>query len=176
MSVAAIIPTIPGRERLLAEAVASVRAQTHPCGLEVELDEHLDGPAVARNAAAERSTSEWLAFLDDDDLWLPHHVATLLDHSEGADVVYPSCELVGEHNGLDVNLDFDPERLQWGNYIPITALVRRSAFEHVGGFDPAEKLEDWGLWLRLLWAGARFRHVPVVTWQYRWHGAQRTFA
>lgn len=177
MTVAAVIPTILGRESSLAAAVASVHAQTVPVDeLIVQLDADGAGPAATRNRAVAVASSTWLAFLDDDDVWLPRHVETLLGASDGADVVYPDCQLVGPHNGLILNVDFSPSRLVAGNFIPVTALVRRSLFNDVGGFDERDRYEDWGLWLRLLNAGASFRRVPTVTWEYRWHGDQRTFA
>jgi len=33
------------------------------------------GPAAARNAGLEAATGRWVALLDDDDLWLPQHLA-----------------------------------------------------------------------------------------------------
>lgn len=177
MTVAAIIPTICGREDQLREAVRSVNDQTRPVDeLHVELDTQRQGPAAARNRAVLATSSEWLAFLDDDDVWLPHHIETLLAQADGFDVVYPDCELVGDHNGLHVNADFNPLALRVGNFIPVTALVRRSAFMAAGMFSSEDRCEDWGLWLRMADQGRRFLHVPTVTWEYRWHGEQRTFA
>lgn len=69
------------------------------------------------------------------------------------------------------------------NFIPVTALVRRSAGDAVGWFPegdeapqhpvpPHPRLEDWGLWLRLLDAGASFTHLPEVLWSWRqWAGS-----
>lgn len=176
MTVAAIIPTIPERIDMLGVALRSVAQQSHPVDeVAVEPDLHRQGPGVMRNRGASRTSADWLAFLDDDDIWHPHHIKTLLGHAHLADVIYSDCDLVGAHNGLTVNEDFDPESLRDFNYIPVTAMVRRDAFDAAGGFDPNDKLEDWGLWLRLLALGATFHHVPVVTWEYRFHGEQRTF-
>jgi glycosyltransferase involved in cell wall biosynthesis len=176
-TVAAIIPTVPEREDLLAEAVASVDAQVRPVTeRSVVTDHDRVGPAATRNRAVEACSSEWLAFLDDDDLWFPDHVATLLAGSGDADVVYTDCEVVGNAGDLVVNRDFDRFALLRHNYIPVTALVRRSTFLNAGGFDTSARFEDWELWKSLSLAGARFVHVPAVTWQYRFHRRdQRTF-
>lgn len=175
--IAAVIPTIPGREALLEQALESVHAQTVPADqVIVALDERREGPAAARNRGVQEASTDWVAFLDDDDVWYPNHLETLLQASGGADVVYSDCALVGPHSHPDLNRDFDPFLLQLRNFIPVTALVRRNVFLDVGGFDPADDLEDWGLWKRLASAGCRFVHVPVTTWEYRFHrDGQRTF-
>lgn len=176
MTVAAIIPTIPERALTLQAALASVRAQTRPVDqVCVATDALREGPSSARNRAVLESTAEWLAFLDDDDVWFPNHIETALAHCDGADVVYTDCELSGPHNHPAVNQDFDPFTLSLHNYIPVTALVRRSTFLAAGMFDTSARFEDWALWQTLAGMGARFVHVPVVTWQYRFHGDQRTF-
>jgi glycosyltransferase involved in cell wall biosynthesis len=178
VSVAVIIPTIPGREALLEEAVASVQAQTVLADqIHIGLDSDHEGPATVRNRLIAQADTEWVAFLDDDDLWQPHHLETLLSHAQAADVVYPDCELTGNHPALLCNVDFNPQALEHGNYVPITVLLRRQAFHEAGGFDPDDRYEDWQLWRRLASLGKRFVHVPTVTWCYRF-GAdrQRTFA
>ena len=86
--VTVITPSMPSRERFLAEAMASVAAQTVPVAHLIIVDE---GRSVAekRNALVEAADTEWVAFLDDDDLLDPHHIETLLGHD--ADVVIPYC-------------------------------------------------------------------------------------
>jgi glycosyltransferase involved in cell wall biosynthesis len=176
-TVAAIVPTVPERHDLLAEALASVDAQVRPVTeRSVVTDHDRVGPAATRNRAVEACSSEWLAFLDDDDVWYPDHVATLLAHTGGADVVYSDCAVTGAAGDLVVNRDFDPFALLRHNYIPVTALVRRSVFLDAGMFDTSARFEDWELWKALSRAGAKFVHVPAVTWEYRFHRRdQRTF-
>lgn len=81
-----------------------------------------------------------------------------------------------------VNVPFDDEARYslrtYGNFIPVTYMVRAQLVRDVGGF-PAPytfeaafsgDCEDYGLLLRLLDAGARFHHVPGVrTWRYYYH-------
>jgi glycosyltransferase involved in cell wall biosynthesis len=187
-----IIATIPGREDLLKRAVASVSAQTFKdYEVIVEADLNREGPAVVRNRAASGATGEFIAILDDDDEFKPEHLARLVQHAEetGADVVYPWFDLI--RGGVNRNdwqfllIDgkpafgqpFNGDALRRGNYIPVTALVRRSMFEQVGGFPspgtpewPHAECEDWGMWLRLLDAGAKFSHLPERTWIWDHHG------
>ena len=169
--VSVITPTVPGREELLLEAQTSVKAQTFAAWEHlVEVDAVKLGPAKVRNRLALKSEAKFLAFLDDDDLLDPQHLEVLLSYAMfGVDVVYSDCRL-DPPGRWPFNLPFDADRLKKGNYIPVTALVRRSTFEEVGGFPLDIDFEDWGLWLRILAAGGVFKHVPKVTWTYR-HGA-----
>jgi glycosyltransferase involved in cell wall biosynthesis len=97
------IATIPPRGKLLRRALASVATQTlQPAAIVVEYDHEHIGAAATKNRAAAKATTPWLAFLDDDDQFLPHHLETLrhdpLEHEAGPeltrfDVVYsiPEC-------------------------------------------------------------------------------------
>jgi hypothetical protein len=89
-------------------------------------------------------------------------------------------------DGWVPNQEFDEDRLRSRNYIPATALVRRSLWQHVGGWleggwglgnglRDAELAEDWDFWLRALDARARFLCIPEVTWTYRYHGTNLWF-
>jgi glycosyltransferase involved in cell wall biosynthesis len=176
--VTAVIPTIPTRRYYLERAVRSVLNQTHPVdAISVALDKDHEGAALTRNRALESVGTEWCAFLDDDDEWLPEHVESLLGAADetGADVVYPWF-LVPD--GFDVlaakGLPFDRNELRLRNYIPVTVLARTKLLRAVGGFtsrgDDENPCEDWGCWLKLVEAGASFHHLNQRTWVWNWHG------
>ena len=52
---------------------------------------HLGIPAVSRNRAINMGTAPYIAFLDDDDLWLPEKLARQIEIME----TYPDCVLLG---------------------------------------------------------------------------------
>jgi glycosyltransferase involved in cell wall biosynthesis len=198
------VPSIPARGALLDRALRSVAAQTVPddvtVAASVALDDDGSGAASTRNRAWRAATTEWVAFLDDDDVLRPAHVALCLRHAQdtGADVVYPwfniydatdrdishmdplSVPVGGRYvspYGVTFNDELRRELLTRNNFIPVTVLVRRSLLDDVGGFPipntpewPDDCCEDWGLWRRLLDVGARFEHLPRRTWIWYWHG------
>lgn len=189
-TVAAVVPTIPGREQLLLRALKSVNGQTRqPDQIVVEPDPDRTGAAATRNRAIERVTCDWIAFLDDDDTWHEHHLAALLDTAEtsAADLVYPWYDGINSTGILATVKDgrpVDPYRVPFGdeqrqhllttaNFIPVTVLVRTALIRQVGGFSPPpwaspdNPCEDWGCWIKLLQAGATFVHCPQVTWTWR---------
>lgn len=175
MRIAALIPTIGERAHLLGRALASVHSQTRPAdAVHVVPDVHREGAAATRNRGLAEVDCDWVAFLDDDDEWHPEHLRACARHAvlTGADVVYPGYDADGEDPVNCFGLPFDPTLLRRRNYIPVTVLARTAAVRAVGGFQehPDEygaPCEDWGLWLALLDAGAKFSHLPRRTWV--WH-------
>lgn len=178
MDITVVIPTIPTRQPLLERALASVRAQTLPAvGLVVALDLDREGAAATRNRALERVTTDWVAFVDDDDELYPEHLKLLARFVQlsKVDVAYPGydCDTDVDPVGM-FGVPFDPLLLERANYVPVTVLARTEAVRAAGGFQPhpdanGDPCEDWGLWLAMSKAGARFGHLPVKTW--RWHNA-----
>lgn len=82
--VSVVIPTLPSRKKLLERAIKSVKAQTYP---NIEIITVTDGnnACEARNIGISKSNGEFLAFLDDDDMWEPikveKQVHEMLSHS-----------------------------------------------------------------------------------------------
>lgn len=169
-----VTPTIPGRERLLGECTASVGVLGLPHL--IERDEARDGPAAIRNRLLEQVATEWVVFLDDDDLLLPNYVDAVTPHLAAADVVYTGWHLTGGGDG-PFPIPFDPDRLADGdNFIPVTACARTAMVRAVGGFPTDVREEDHALWRAMLAVGARFAYAPVIAWRYRRQAGSRSEA
>jgi len=172
--VSVITPTIPERSALLEEAKASVSRQTYPAVEHlIQVDKDRIGQGFVRNELVLKARGEWLVFLDDDDLLDAQFAELHMEYAiaTGVDVVYSICRLPPTYTGWAPRIaEFDEPALRTANYIPVTALVRRSKFETVGGFRVSGSLDDWNLWRSLLDAGARFSYLPCVCWTYRVHG------
>lgn len=175
------IPSIPPRHEKLQVAIASVLIQTHPaCAISVAIDTDGNGAWDTRNRALNAVQTEWVAFLDDDDVLKPQHLERLIAHANetNADLVYPWFDIQGNPDPLHrEGLPFDAEVLRNANYIPVTYLVRTELAKSVGGFPepgtkewPHEYCEDWGFLLKLLDAGAKFEHLNERTWLWVHHG------
>lgn len=128
------------------------------------------GPAAARNLAVAHAKSNLLAFLDADDVWLPGKLAAQLrfiaEHPD-ARIVYsafrfwqadstghfPPAEVVSwsADNGITPELSgwIYPELLLDSHIHIITAMIHRSVFDMVGGFDGSfGKGSDYDFWIR----------------------------
>jgi glycosyltransferase involved in cell wall biosynthesis len=168
--VTVITPTVVGRERLLKECVESVAYLGLPHMTMLDLLD--EGPARVRNRLVAHVKTDWVLFLDDDDLLFPNYLDAVIPHLPSSDVVYTAWQLSGAVDPVPYPR-FDPGLLRDHNFIPVTACVRTAALRAVGGFPDAE-LEDHALWLALLDAGYRFTYTPVIAWHYRRLPGSRT--
>ncbi len=189
MTVDIIIPTY-NRASFLVEALKSVQAQTYEnwlCWIAEDGDSmenrdairpfladnrftylpgrHIGYPASPRNRAIRQGSAPLVAFLDDDDLWLPEKLekqVEFLTHNTG-------CVLVGTNafrwDGIGAKKDapvyhqkisfgrIPYEKLVQDNvFILSSVLTRRESLLEAGAFN--ESLtppigEDYELWLRL---------------------------
>jgi hypothetical protein len=149
------LPPLPDHERLAA----------------VSLSENLGRPGVVRNVGIALSRSPYLAFLDDDNLWRPHHLATALQAMGDADLVYTGVERSHPDGSvLDVLArPFDRRALARGPYVDTSCIVARRGphvhFSRLPRSSPKVPGEDWELVWRLSRHG-QVRHVPDVTVSY----------
>lgn len=185
--ISVVIPSIPPREKMLARAVASVKAQTLPAtAVVVEVDHTGTGAPATRDRALRRVWTEWTAFLDDDDEFLPHHLSRCMEVAEEqqADLVFPWFKVIGGRDPFtSAPWYLQPYQPGERRVVPITTLVRTEALRTVGGFGWYEDRrgddishgagEDQLLVRRISDAGFRVVHVPEVTWLYH-HDSQNT--
>jgi glycosyltransferase involved in cell wall biosynthesis len=132
---------------------------------------HNQGLAAARNAGVLASSAEFVAFLDDDDLRLPHSInlqVRALRAAPEAALVYGRVLVGDSHRRLptgQVMPDHCPQgdvfwELLATNFIPVTSVVaRRSNLVEAGLFhSELRAVEDWDMWLRL---SERFPFIAV---------------
>ncbi|MGC4014269.1 MAG: glycosyltransferase [Luteolibacter sp.] len=139
------------------------------------------GLVHALNHGAAACWGEWIVRMDADDICRPDRIERLLAFAAGS----PELEVVASQvtvldplgdgllrfvewaNGL-----LDHDAISRGRFIesPIvnpSAMIRRAAFERIGGYEDPLWAEDHDFWLRLLENGARFGKVPEPLLQWR---------
>ncbi len=201
VTISAILTT-RDRPSLLPDALASVAAQ-RVAPLEIRLADDGEAPvgqalhalsvlklvvircearrvASARNLAAREARGEVLAFLDDDDLWLPDHLAGFAEifRDRSVKIAYRDAAIVLEEvdsAGVRLELghrviarEWDAELMSHDDFVPPSALaIRRDLFERLAGFDESfPHSEDWDLLLRAARV-TRPRRVAGVTVEVR---------
>ena len=138
------------------------------------------GQSQARNRGIQEARGEYIALLDDDDLWLPDKLAwqveALSQPSSEAVMVYGATQAFG-----DIEF-FSPEgnvpsgqayaaflRRNW-IMSPGQTLIRASALTTISGLDASLwGVDDWDLYVRLAAVG-EFVYQPQVALRYRLHG------
>jgi glycosyltransferase involved in cell wall biosynthesis len=192
--ISVIVPAY-NRERHLGAALASIVSQGHrPLEIVVVDDGSTDGtadvarsfplvhhvyqrnqgPPAARNTGLAHCHGALIAFLDADDLWPAGKLERQVDHLAKNPGL--SCVLGRMRNFLDAGV----ERPDW---IPASAmtedsealslgagLIRRDAFELIGGFDVGHRFgDDLDWFIRLREAGLRMAVLPEILLLRRIH-------
>lgn len=127
----------------------------------VLIEQENQGLAAARNRGIERARGRLIAFLDNDDFWLPEKLSLQVELADARpEVGAVSCysTLIDEHGrclgwryGGAADGEVYAEMLEWdmvsGGSV---ALVRRAALDAVGPFDESNSIRsDWDMWIRL---------------------------
>jgi len=203
-SVSVVIP-FRNRARYIDETVRSVLAQTvKPLEIIIVNDaseesarRHLDrwakecriidlkknvGPAAARNEGIGRARGEFVAFLDDDDLWLSHKLETQLNYMRE----HPDCAVVCGMvwticpDGTD-SLSTDlpplwtlPQALSMGHFVVLSTCLVRTLVARALGFDSRLRAaEDIDFAIRCCAAGSRIESIAEPLARFRRQGHER---
>lgn len=159
---------------LLGRAVDSVFKQTHlPDAVAIAIDHYRQGAAVTRNRALRMATTDWIVFLDSDDILYPEYLVKVGSHQRetDADVVWPWFDVGGSTDPFPMHCgrQWDPGQ---PHSFPITTLLRRELAMEVGGFNEDYRSsetcagEDFPFWVSLSKAGAKFSHFPERLWEW----------
>ncbi|MDQ2936448.1 MAG: glycosyltransferase family 2 protein, partial [Acidobacteriota bacterium] len=139
------------------------------------------GPSGARNAGIRRARGQYVAFLDADDVWLAEYLSEqiqALNADPALDLIYADATLFGEGDRagetfMDTCPSMGPvtlESLLSQRCVVITScvVVRRQTLIDAGLFDENYyRSEDFDLWVRLVYAGARLSYQRKVLARHR---------
>jgi hypothetical protein len=189
-TISVITPAHPSRlhNGMLARAADSVARQTLlPDAHHIAIDTQRAGAAVTRTRALASARTDWVAFLDSDDAFLPRHLELLLRHAQetGADYVYSWFKLLEQGpDGSTKIWETDPI-FPVGHYLnefdpadpietTVTTLVRTELAQAVG-FEPLDRGhdqnsgEDRFFTLGCVKAGGVVKHLRRKTWLWCHH-------
>ncbi len=202
--VSVIIPTL-NRPKKLANAIESVLNQIYQNfeiivvndgGVDVEYivkekntgnkilyinESSTHGPAYTRNIGINWASGKYICYLDDDDVYYPDHLETLVNFldNNNYDVAYSDAyrcvysrsddRQVLRKKEIVYSQKFDQNKILISNFIPLICLMhRRSCLDEVGMFDDELPVqEDWDLIIRL---SQRYiiHHINKATCEYSW--------
>ena len=204
VKVSVIIPVYNG-DRYLSEAIESVLGQTYRDWEIIAVDDgstdnspqilrqygdkiqYLSqanlGVAASRNAGLSAATGEFVAFLDQDDILLPHKLATqveLLEQNFALGMANSGWQIIDDAGNIRAavepwhkipNLDA-ANLIIWKPVFLGAMLFRRSWLKRLAGFNPnLSQTPDVELVMRLAKMGCPAAWVEQTTVQYRQHEA-----
>lgn len=174
--VSVIIPVHNG-EHFLAHALESVSAQTYRAHEVIVVDDgstdasgniaqardrvryhrqENQGTGSARNAGVRLARGEFLAFLDQDDVWLPDKLSFQMNYLK----TFPNFDGVfGGMAQFRAGSSAVARRVgkKMDGYSPSALLIKRACFERVGWFATDLQIGEWAEWyLRALERGLVF--------------------
>jgi len=200
--VSVVIPAY-NRERMLRRALASALAQrpapaeivvvddastdgtgavARELGATVVRHERNSGEGGARNSAIAAATQPWIALLDSDDEWLPHHLGSLW-RARGDHVLVAASalrcgddplrdRLHGTAGSRPLPLRTPADIVYPENPVPVSAgLIRRDVAERAGGYRQLPHCADFDFLIRCLEQGSGVV-LPDVTVLYHVHPDQ----
>lgn len=169
------IPAHPARFRsgLLKRALDSVLAQTlQPERILILNDTAREGVGVIRQRLLDQVTTEWVAWIDSDDEWMPEHLEKLKRVADETDSVYVFS---GYHALMDplghFGLPFQP----CSPYHTTMGILERTDLAKEVGFPPSSthgmfSNEDWahitGFAKLACERGLAMTHLAERTWHY----------
>lgn len=144
---------------------------------------HAKGASGARNTGADLAIGEFLAFLDDDDEWLPSYLAEAFSSIALNDFDMICAGLYCQFDdGVDRLGKTGPERLLQELFLTRNPglvgsnfIIRRSLFRDIGGFDESlPACNDIDLGIRLsLYGNVKYERLPKRLVRIYQHGGER---
>jgi glycosyltransferase involved in cell wall biosynthesis len=132
------------------------------------------GAAAARNTAVAASNGEYVAFFDADDLWPPTRLARQVEYL----LAHPDVACVlGRQEWMNPPpwLTRDPVYGDLDGIPLLSAMIKRSVFDELGGFDPSFRVaEDTDLLFRMRERQIEIAVLPEIVLHRRFHGGNLT--
>lgn len=131
------------------------------------------GRALARKVGVERCQGDVVAMMDADDISVPSRLerqTTYLQENLEIDVVGAQLLEFDPETGEEIGVralptDHDKICNLAKTRSPVsqsTVMFRREAALDAGNYRDVDRMEDYGLWVRMLVNGARFANIPEV--------------
>ncbi len=137
------------------------------------------GLAMARNNGIGEGKGVYFLPLDADDTIEPDFLEKaywVLQANPDLGFVYAYAQLFGDENYIWETLEYNLYELMWDNTISVCSLVRKKAWEQVGGYNPnmVYGYEDWDFWINLGKNGWYGYLITEPLFNHRKHGITMT--
>ena len=150
--------------------------------LEILIKDKKEGLSYAKNFGLQHINTEWVGFLDGDDLYLPSKIESQVNYINNNDVDFLGTHRfhIGPHDDNNTrNGDFNDVNkyithseiefaLPYENILTHgSMMIRKKCLDELGGYNDVRGMEDWDLWKRAMNKGYRFYQIPERLYTYR---------
>ena len=158
-----------------------INSSNYDLDLTVLIKDKKEGLSYAKNFGLQYVDTEWVGFLDADDLYLPTKLEQQIKYIKNNDVdflgthcwninstddnsLFPSC-FDNNHNITHLEISnkiFTENILTHGSM-----LIKKQSIIDLGGYQDVRGMEDWDLWKRAINGGYKFYQLPERLYTYR---------
>jgi glycosyltransferase EpsE len=158
-----------------------INSSNYDLDLTVLIKNKKEGLSYAKNFGLQYVDTEWVGFLDADDLYLPTKLEQQVNYIQNNDVdflgthcwninstddnnLFPSC-FDNNHNitHLDISNKISTENILTHG----SMLIKKQSIIDLGGYQNIIGMEDWDLWKRAINNGYKFHQLPERLYTYR---------
>jgi glycosyltransferase involved in cell wall biosynthesis len=133
------------------------------------------GLPCARNTAIKAAKGKYIVPLDADDTIEPNFIpktVSVLEKNPRLGFCSTGRRHFGREKLIHIPEQYNFYKLLFKNLCSVTSLVRKKAWEEVGGFNEkmTDGYEDWDFWICLGEKGWYGHRIPNILFNYRKHG------
>lgn len=159
-----------------------INSSNYDLDLTVLIKDKKEGLSYAKNFGLQYVDTEWVGFLDGDDLYLPTKIERQLEYlnnNQDIDFIGTHRQYVDAHDDTKIhNSNFDVNSYithsEIENKLPTenilthgSMLIRKRCLDELNGYNDIRGMEDWDLWKRAMSKGYKFYQIPERLYIYR---------
>ena len=140
-----------------------------------------EGLSYVKNFGLQYVDTEWVGFLDADDLYLPTKLEQQINYIQNNDVDFLGTHCWNINSNDDNNLflscfdntqnithsDISSKIFTENVLTHGSMLIKKNIINNLGGYHDVRGMEDWDLWKRGINNGYKFYQIPERLYTYR---------
>lgn len=137
------------------------------------------GANYCRNLGFKKSKGDYVAYLDDDDVWLDHKIKKQLEEFEDQDIDIVTCDFKYKKFFIkyisNIKNDFQLNYIFTNNYLGgMSGIILRKKSFNIDPFDIGlQSCQDWDFWIKCILNNKRIKVVKLPLYIYTVHSLEK---